>query len=88
MMEAPPQHGTQEYTWWSRGAHAEADARKEGRSEAGLKVRSWVDGLAQHSPHLDEVGIATRTYLIYVLAGRPLRKRLRLALWVLRGGRP
>lgn len=86
-MQAPPRQGTPEYTWWSRGAHAEAAARDEGRSTAGLKMRSWADALAQCNHELDEQGIATRTFSVYVVGGAPLVKRLLLALWVLRGGR-
>ncbi|MGW5737003.1 MULTISPECIES: hypothetical protein [Streptomyces] len=81
-----PQRGTLEYQWWSAGAHAEAEARREGRTKAGLNVRSFVDGLAEHHPY-DERDIAYYVFSVFGLAGQPLRARIRLALWTLRGGK-
>lgn len=85
-MDTPPQQGTPERTWWSAGAYAEAAARNAGRSEAGLKVRSFVDALAKHDHDKDARAIAKTIFSVYVLAGQSLTKRLLLALWVLRGG--
>lgn len=85
-MSEAPKRGTPEYTWWSAGAHAEVDARRDGRSKAGLQVRSLVDAIAEHRHEMDEAQIATDVFSIYTLAGQPFRTRLRLALWVLRNG--
>ncbi|WP_435215890.1 hypothetical protein [Streptomyces sp. bgisy034] len=86
-MTTLPKRGTREYEWWSAGAHAEADARREGRSKAGLGVLSFVDALAEHHHEMDDAEIAATTFSIYALAGQPLRARMRYALWVLRDGK-
>ncbi|MGW1039341.1 hypothetical protein [Streptomyces sp. NPDC002547] len=88
-MESIPQRGTREYTWWSAGAQAEAQARREGRSKAGLEVRGYVDAIAEHRHEMDHADIAFNVFAVFGLAGqsfRPLRARARLALWVLRDG--
>ncbi len=73
-----PKYNTPEYEWWLAGATAEAAAFSEGRSEAGLRVRDFVDTLAEHRQHLDEVQIAAITFQIYI-ADLPLWRRIRLA---------
>jgi hypothetical protein len=82
-----PERGTREYEWWSAGAHAEAAARREGRTKAGLDVLSFVDGLAEHWHECDERDIARIVFRVFGFGGQPLRARARLALWVLRNGR-
>jgi hypothetical protein len=80
-----PARGTPEYAWWYEGCEAEARARKEGRTKAGLEVRELVDGFAENWPHLDAAGIAACTFSIFALAGMPLRRRVRTAIKVLKG---
>lgn len=80
-----PAKGTEAYGWWRAGAQAEAQARREGRSKAGLEVRSFVDAVAESHREQSTADIATLTYSIYVLAGMPLRQRARRAWRVLRG---
>lgn len=80
-----PAMGTPEYAWWYEGCAAEARARREGRSKAGLDVLELVDGFAENWPHLDAAGIAARTFDIFTLAGMPLRRRIRTAIKVVRG---
>ncbi|WP_416983539.1 hypothetical protein [Streptomyces sp. T028] len=82
-----PKRGTREYDWWTAGAIAEAEARREGRSKAGLDVLSYVDAVAEHRPDRDHVDIALDVFSIFGLAGQSLRSRLRFAVWVLRDGR-
>ncbi|MDT0477388.1 hypothetical protein RM863_35230 [Streptomyces sp. DSM 41014] len=79
-----PERGTREYEWWSAGAHAEAAARKEGRSAAGLNVLSLVDAFAEHHHGMSETEIAGAVLRIYGVP-LPLRERLRLAARILRG---
>lgn len=80
-----PATGTPEHAWWYEGCTAEARARREGRSKAGLDVLGLVDGFAEHWPHLDAADIATRTFDIFTLAGMPLHRRIRTAIKVLKG---
>lgn len=86
-MHEAPKRGTPEYEWWMAGATAEAALRREGRSKAGLDVMSLADALAEHHHEMDHTTIATTIFRIYGLAGQPLSARLRLALWIVRGGR-
>ncbi|QFR00730.1 hypothetical protein F9278_36250 [Streptomyces phaeolivaceus] len=88
-MEAP-KYGTAEYRLWAAGAEAEAKARREGRSKAGLEVLGYVDALAEHRSEMDHTDIAFRVFAVFGLAGLAFdswRARARLALWVLRNGK-
>ncbi|WP_149264307.1 hypothetical protein [Actinomadura sp. K4S16] len=80
MTTDPPPSGTPEYRWWAAGAKAEAEIRTVGRSRAGLEVRGFVDGCAQHEHGMSEAEIAAFAFRVYALAGRPRREQLRL-LW-------
>lgn len=78
-----PRAGTPEYRWWLAGARAEANAWKEGRSEAGLEVRELVDTLAEHRHDLGKPELAALTFEIFA-AGLPFRRRLALAWQAIR----
>jgi hypothetical protein len=72
-MVAPvPARGTREYQWWMAGAEAEAAARKEGRSTAGLEVRDAVDALAEHYPQMSQADIAAWLSHVYGASTAPL----------------
>lgn len=66
MAASIPARGTREYEWWLAGAEAEAAARKEGRSMAGLAVRDLVDAFAENFPDMTEVDIAREVHHIIV----------------------
>jgi len=80
-----PAKGTPEYAWWWEGASAEARARNDGRSKDGREIRDFVDSVAENWPERTAPDIAALAYDIFVLAGMPLRRRLRAALRVVRG---
>lgn len=85
-----PKYGTPEYRLWAAGAVAEAKARREGRSKAGLNVLDYVDALAEHRSEMDHADIAFNVFAVFGLADlsfRSFRDRARLALWVLRDGK-
>ncbi|SFF11299.1 hypothetical protein SAMN05216251_108209 [Actinacidiphila alni] len=67
-----PARGTPEYRWWMAGAEAEAAARKEGRSKAGLAVRDLVDGLAEHQPDMTEADIAALVAYVFGATETPI----------------
>lgn len=73
---APPPRGTPEHAHWMRGAAAETACRTEGRSAAGLEVREFIDGLAEHHHELDRIGIVTLTADVYTAGNRRARWRL------------
>jgi len=74
-----PARGTREYDWWYAGAHAEVDARKEGRSSHGLDMVNFMDALAKHKHELSQAQMAAYVFRVYT-ADLPLWKRIRLAL--------
>ncbi len=79
-----PKYGTPEYRWWCIGAKAEADARKERRSAAGLAVLDVVDALAEMRHDLTEVEIVEHAFEVFA-AGLSLRQRAELAWKLVRG---
>jgi hypothetical protein len=90
MVVEAPRYGTPEYRLWAAGAEAEAKARREGRSKAGRDVESFVDALAEHHHEMDHADIACWTFSVFGLTHercKPLRMRIQMALWVLRGGK-
>lgn len=84
MTTDPPKRGTPEYEWWAQGALAEVQARKDGRSKAGLAVRSFVDALAKRDHDLTEADIAEHVYQVYALAGRSRWQQVKLLLRLFR----
>jgi hypothetical protein len=85
-----PKRGTPERHWWTAGAEAEAKARREGRSKAGLDVLGYVDALAENRSEMDHADIAFNVFAVFGLSDLSFdswRARARLALWVLRNGK-
>lgn len=64
-MITPPAAGTSQHKWWIAGATAEAQARKEGRSDAGLELLEFVDSLAENWHHLGRAEIAAFAFSVY-----------------------
>jgi hypothetical protein len=76
-MADPPPVGTEAYRWWAAGAQAEADARREGYTVAGLEILDIMDSLARRDG-LDGVDIAEYIFRIHT-SHLPLRRRFVLA---------
>lgn len=77
-----PPRDTEAYRWWERGAEAEAQARRDGRSKATLDLLDVVDGLGQHHRDWSAARLAMASYVIY--AGHmPWWQQLRLwwSMW-------
>lgn len=72
-----PPRGTRDYDMWELGARAEADARREVCTEAGLRVLEVVESLAE-IPNLTEAEIAAFAFEIYA-PELPFWRRIRLA---------
>lgn len=77
-----PDHQSQEYLWWSAGAKAEAETRKEGLSQAGAEVSETADALAKLHPLLSRAELASRIALVFTAGNRKARWRLiRRLIW-------
>ncbi|HEV8653289.1 MAG TPA: hypothetical protein VG276_28820 [Actinomycetes bacterium] len=61
-------------------AHAEAQARDEGLSEAALDVRAVLEAAALLTPEAGEAELAALLFEVYT-AELPWWRRLRLAMW-------
>jgi hypothetical protein len=83
MIEIPPR-GTREYEWWHKGALAEAEARREGRTKEGQQVLDCVATLTKiPSPGAvdshERDGVDIGVWLVSVFsAPHTLRDRIRI----------
>lgn len=75
-----PKRDTVEAEWWSKGAHAEVVATREGMTKEGLQFYECVETLAQRGDSPEQMA---RWLVMVFTAGKPYRRRLGLAWEIL-----